>query len=69
MIVKYHSHRSAFPGEDAHPEVKALANGIPMRYVRLKWEDSRVGGFVEDVAVVKTRHPSRGQFVFVSRTV
>jgi hypothetical protein len=54
-----YSRRSAVPSKDAYPELKSLANGIPLRYLELKMEDSRGGGFVEDMAVVKTRHPSR----------
>ena len=54
-----YSHQSAVPNKDAYSEVKSLANGIPQRYPKLKKEDSRGGGFVEDMVVVKTRHPSR----------
>jgi hypothetical protein len=54
-----HSHRSAVPSRGAYPEAKSLANGIPLRYLKLEREDSWVGGFVEDMAAVKTRHPSR----------
>ncbi len=64
-----HSHRSAVPSRGAYPEAKSLANGITLTYPELGREDSWVGGFFEDMAAVKTRHPSRGQLVFVSRTV